>query len=133
MPDAPATSEPAVQGAQASPPPNQQYQHGRLIRDVRSAAACDPAALLRTVQMAYGRTRFSTETMTVLARRCRPGTACSPTWMRTCCPGSATRSAPTASATTAIEVGCGVHLQAIVARAGAEGRARRPDEPPRPL
>ncbi|GAA1889769.1 WbqC family protein [Asanoa iriomotensis] len=41
-------------------------KHGQPIRDVRIADAFDPTALLRTLQMAYGRTAFYAETMTVL-------------------------------------------------------------------
>jgi WbqC-like protein family len=41
-------------------------QHGQLIRDVRIADSFDPSTLLRTLQMAYGRTAFFAETMAVL-------------------------------------------------------------------
>lgn len=42
-------------------------QHGQLIRAVRIADSFDPDAALRTLEMAYRRTRFFDETMHVLA------------------------------------------------------------------
>lgn len=41
-------------------------RHDQLIHHVRIAAPFDPNTLLRTLRMAYGRTRFFTETMTVV-------------------------------------------------------------------